>query len=192
MQLGHATKAEAAFKKALALKRTPQCWHATLRALIGTLTNRFYTLWVPLQLGHVTEAEAAFKKALVLKDPHNAGVHAIRVLAQMKQGLGNHWEAIRVLNKAIELNDNPERIQCLFLRGALLSSSCSFLCTTANCSGLYVGAGVQLLHDLRLLYGPSVMHMTAMFWGLGCWIPTDSQFTFKAISAVTLFCEGYC
>ena len=77
-----------------------------------------------MQLGHVTEAEAAFKKALELKDPHNAGVHAIRVLAQMKQGLGNHWEAIRVLNKAIELHDNPERIQCFFLRGVNYAASC--------------------------------------------------------------------
>ena len=46
-------------------------------------------------------------------------MHAIRVLAQMKQGLGDHWAAIRVLTKAIELSSNPERIQCLFLRGAL-------------------------------------------------------------------------
>lgn len=66
----------------------------------------------------MVEAEAAFNKALSLDDPQNPGVHAIRVLAQMKQGLGDHWAAIRVLTKAIELNNNPERIQCLFLRGA--------------------------------------------------------------------------
>lgn len=66
----------------------------------------------------MAEAEAAFGKALSLDDPHSPGVHAIRVLAQMKQGLGDHWAAIRVLTKAIELSNNPERIQCLFLRGA--------------------------------------------------------------------------
>lgn len=54
-----------------------------------------------------------------LDDPQSPGVHAIRVLAQMKQGLGDHWAAIRVLTKAIELSKNPERIQCFFLRGAL-------------------------------------------------------------------------
>ncbi|KAL3144958.1 hypothetical protein ABBQ32_003464 [Trebouxia sp. C0010 RCD-2024] len=70
------------------------------------------------EYGHVAEAEAAFTKALSLDDPKNPGVHAIRVLAQMKQGLGDHWAAIRVLTKAIELDRNPERIQCLFLRGA--------------------------------------------------------------------------
>lgn len=70
-----------------------------------------------LQYGHVAEAEAAFTKALSLDDPKNPGVHAIRVLAQMKQGLGDHWAAIRVLTKTIELDRNPERIQCLFLRG---------------------------------------------------------------------------
>ena len=70
-----------------------------------------------LQFGHVAEAEAAFTKALSLDDPKSPGVHAIRVLAQMKQGLGDHWAAIRVLTKAIELDKNPERIQCLFLRG---------------------------------------------------------------------------
>ncbi|KAL3145349.1 hypothetical protein ABBQ38_001606 [Trebouxia sp. C0009 RCD-2024] len=70
------------------------------------------------EYGHVAEAEAAFTKALSLDDPKNPGVHAIRVLAQMKQGLGDHWAAIRVLTKTIELDRNPERIQCLFLRGA--------------------------------------------------------------------------
>ncbi|DBA80252.1 hypothetical protein WJX79_002480 [Trebouxia sp. C0005] len=70
------------------------------------------------ELGHVTEAEAAFKKALSLDDPRSPGIHAMRVLAQMKQGLGDHWAAIRVLSKAIDLDHNPERIQCLFLRGA--------------------------------------------------------------------------
>ena len=73
-----------------------------------------------MQLGHVAEAEAAFKKALSLDDPQNPGVHAIRVLAQMKQGLGDHKAAIRVLTKAIDLESNPERIQCLFLRGEVL------------------------------------------------------------------------
>ena len=70
------------------------------------------------------EAEAAFKKALSLDDPKNPGVHAIRVLAQMKQGLGDHWAAIRALTKAIELDNNPERIQCLFLRGGSLLHLC--------------------------------------------------------------------
>ena len=70
-----------------------------------------------VQLGHVAEAEAAFKKALSLDDPRSPGIHAMRVLAQMKQGLGDHWAAIRVLSKAIDLDNNPERIQCLFLRG---------------------------------------------------------------------------
>lgn len=70
-----------------------------------------------MQLGQVAEAEAAFKKALSLMDPHSAGVHAMRVLAQMRQGLGDHKTAIKVLSKAIELDNNPERIQCLFLRG---------------------------------------------------------------------------
>ena len=83
-----------------------------------------------LQLGHVPEAEAAFKKALSLDDPQNPGVHAIRVLAQMKQGLGDHWAAIRVLTKAIELTNNPERIQCLFLRGACLLH---VLCLGSSC-----------------------------------------------------------
>ena len=73
-----------------------------------------------VQLGHVAEAEAAFKKALSLDDPHNPGVHAIRVLAHMKQGLGDHKAAIRVLTKAIDLETKPERIQCLFLRGKLV------------------------------------------------------------------------
>lgn len=71
-----------------------------------------------VQLAHVVEAEAAFKKASSLDDPKHPGVHAMRVLAQMKQGLGDHWAAIRELTKAIDLVDNPEQIQCLFLRGA--------------------------------------------------------------------------
>lgn len=75
------------------------------------------SLCVCVQLGHVAEAEAAFKKALLLDDPRSPGIHAMRVLAQMKQGLGDHWAAIRVLSKAIDLDNNPERIQCLFLRG---------------------------------------------------------------------------
>ena len=69
------------------------------------------------QLAHVAEAEAAFTKALSFDDPKHPGIHAMRVLAQMNQGLGDHWAAIKVLTKAIDLDDNPERIQCLFLRG---------------------------------------------------------------------------
>jgi len=80
----------------------------------------------------VAEAEAAFNKALSLHDPQNPGVHAMRVLAQMKQGLGDHWAAIRVLSKAIDLDNNPERIQCLFLRGEASSELCSSACTAMS------------------------------------------------------------
>ena len=88
---------------------------------------------VHLQLGHVAESEAAFRKTLSLNDPDNPGVHAMRMLAQMKQGLGDHWGAIRLLTKALDLDTNPERIQCLFLRGRRLPPRCFFRFTTQGC-----------------------------------------------------------
>lgn len=65
----------------------------------------------------MAESEAAFQRALALDDHQRPAIHAMRVLAQMKQGLGDHWAAIRVLSDAIDMDNNPERIQCLFLRG---------------------------------------------------------------------------
>ena len=122
-----------------------------------------------MQLGHVAEAEAAFKKALSLDDPSNPGIHAMRVLAQMKQGLGDHWAAIRVLSKAIDLDNNPERIQCLFLRGDHQPLACTSLhaCMAraaafgTNLADVYLGIHVRAMLDLLCLVMQSVCSLYA-------------------------------
>lgn len=70
-----------------------------------------------MQIGHVSEAEQAFSKGLSLSQPQAPPVHLMRVLAQMRQGLGDHWQAIQVLTKALEIEPNMEQVQCYFLRG---------------------------------------------------------------------------
>lgn len=70
-----------------------------------------------MQIGHVSDAEEAFSKGLALSQPEAPQVHLMRVLAQMRQGLGDHWQAIQVLTRALEVEPNQEQIQCYFLRG---------------------------------------------------------------------------
>lgn len=78
-----------------------------------------------LQIGHVAEAEQAFQKGLSLAQPHLPQVHLMRVLAQMRQGLGEHWQAIQILTKALELGTKLEQVQCHFLRGGGTQLACT-------------------------------------------------------------------
>ena len=75
--------------------------------------------WLCAQIGHVSEAEQAFNKGLSVSQPEAPQVHLMRVLAQMRQGLGDHWRAIQILTKALDVEPNMEQVQCYFLRGML-------------------------------------------------------------------------
>jgi hypothetical protein len=60
----------------------------------------------------------ALRKAAQLAKSGATAVHAYRLLAQMKQGLGDHLGAVRELNRGITATDKEaQRIELRFLRG---------------------------------------------------------------------------
>lgn len=81
-------------------------------------------LWLNLgmackELCWVERAEQALRKAARLAGKGGTAVHAYRLLAQMKQGLGDHLGAVRELNRGIAATDKQsQRIELQFLRGA--------------------------------------------------------------------------
>ncbi|KAI3429879.1 hypothetical protein D9Q98_010190 [Chlorella vulgaris] len=67
----------------------------------------------------VERAEEALNKAAKLAKRGGTAVHAYRLLAQMKQGLGDHLGAIRELSRGIAASDSEtQRVELRFLRGA--------------------------------------------------------------------------
>ncbi|PSC68513.1 suppressor of RPS4-RLD 1-like isoform X1 [Micractinium conductrix] len=72
------------------------------------------------ELSSVQRAEEALRKAIKLAGGSGGtAVHAHRLLAQMKQGLGDHWGAVKELNWGISAADSEaQRIEMRFLRGA--------------------------------------------------------------------------
>ncbi|KAL4437434.1 hypothetical protein ABPG75_004573 [Micractinium tetrahymenae] len=82
-------------------------------------------LWLSLgmalkELCWVERAEEALRKAAKLSGGSGStAVHAYRLLAQMKQGLGDHLGAVQELNRGITATDKDvSRIELRFLRGA--------------------------------------------------------------------------
>ena len=58
--------------------------------------------------GRTKEAERAFLRALALDEPGSPSVHALRVMAQMRQQKGEHWSAIKILDKALSYNKEDQ------------------------------------------------------------------------------------
>lgn len=58
--------------------------------------------------GRTKEAERAFFKALALDLPDAPSVHALRIMAQMKQQRGEHAASIKVLDKVIGYNKEEQ------------------------------------------------------------------------------------
>ena len=73
-----------------------------------------------LQIGNLAEAETAFARGLDLGSSDRQAVQALRVLAHMKQGCGEHGEAVKVLTRALDVGVRDQMVQCHFLRGGLL------------------------------------------------------------------------
>ena len=73
-----------------------------------------------LQIGNLAEAETAFSRGLDLGSSDRQAVQALRVLAHMKQGCGEHSEAVKVLTRALEVGVRDQMVQCHFLRGGLV------------------------------------------------------------------------
>eukprot|EP00891_Asterochloris_glomerata_P001301 jgi/Astpho2/1301/fgenesh1_pg.00024_%23_11_t len=70
------------------------------------------------EIGNLAEAEAAFSRGLHLGSSDRQAVQALRVLAHMKQGCGEHSEAVKVLTRALDVGVRDQMVQCHFLRGA--------------------------------------------------------------------------
>lgn len=70
------------------------------------------------EIGNLAEAEAAFSRGLHLGSSDRQAVQALRVLAHMKQGIGEHSEAVKVLTRALDVGVRDQMVQCHFLRGA--------------------------------------------------------------------------
>lgn len=51
--------------------------------------------------GSIKEAEEAFEGVMRLDAPDSPSVHALRVIAQMRQQAGEHARAVEVLDRAI-------------------------------------------------------------------------------------------
>lgn len=58
--------------------------------------------------GRTKEAERALTRALALDPPDQPSVHVLRVLAQMRQQLGEHAAAVRLLERAVPLAQQKE------------------------------------------------------------------------------------
>lgn len=51
--------------------------------------------------GRVEEAEAAFNQTISLDDPGQPSIGALRIMAQMRQQMGRHADAIKLLDRAL-------------------------------------------------------------------------------------------
>ncbi len=58
--------------------------------------------------GRTKEAERALTRALALDPPDQPSVHVLRVLAQMRQQLGEHAAAVRLLERAVPMAQQKE------------------------------------------------------------------------------------
>ena len=82
-----------------------------------------------LQIGNLAEAETAFSRGLDLGSSDRQAVQALRVLAHMKQGCGEHSEAVKVLTRALDVGVRDQMVQCHFLRGGLVVCTLCLACT---------------------------------------------------------------
>ena len=67
---------------------------------------------------HLPQPPQALLKAARLAKSGSTAVHAYRLLAQMRQGLGDHLGAVTELNRGLAAADrDSQRIELRFLRG---------------------------------------------------------------------------
>lgn len=136
--------------------------------------------------GRTKEADRAFTKALSLDDKGSPSLAAYRILAQMRQGLGNHAAAVKILDKAIGFS-KPEMVGrvlgCrVLVHAALVSISTldarrriaysSNVSSGSTCFGIWViivmyGDGVTVMILVPVLLRHVLLHAASMptpFW----------------------------
>lgn len=115
-----------------------------------------------LQIGNLAEAEAAFSRGLHLGSSDRQAVQALRVLAHMKQGIGEHSEAVKVLTRALDVGVRDQMVQCHFLRGGLAGF---FLCLACILTTVCREAG---RHKQMEQFGSSDVQLFIFICDVGC------------------------